>query len=101
MSATVTLRTASPTDVPAIHRLITDNLEVGNLLPRSIEDVERHAARFVVASIDDAVVGYAVDLVTATRSAPEIALGASQRRYGLKETILSVVAVGGPLSVSV
>ncbi len=27
----VTLRTASPSDVPAIHRLITDNLEVGHL----------------------------------------------------------------------
>jgi amino-acid N-acetyltransferase len=51
----VTLRTAVPSDVPAIHRLITDNLEVGHLLPRSIEDVERHASRFIVASIDDAV----------------------------------------------
>jgi amino-acid N-acetyltransferase len=45
--------------VPAVYRLITDNLEVGHLLPRSIEDVERHATRFVVASIDDAVVGCA------------------------------------------
>ena len=59
MSATVTLRTASPSDVPDIHRLITDNLEVGHLLPRSVEDVERHVTRFVVASIDDVVVGCA------------------------------------------
>ena len=59
VNASVTLRTASPSDVPAIHRLITDNLEVGHLLPRSIEDVERHVARFVVASVDDAVVGCA------------------------------------------
>ena len=59
MNASVTLRTASPSDVPAIHRLITDNLEVGHLLPRSIEDVERHVTRFVVASIDDVVVGCA------------------------------------------
>ena len=59
MNAAVTLRTASPSDVPAIHRLITDNLENGHLLPRSIGDVERHAARFVVASVDEAVVGCA------------------------------------------
>ena len=59
MNESVTLRTASPSDVPAIHRLITDNLEVGHLLPRSIEDVERHVARFVVASIDGVVVGCA------------------------------------------
>ena len=59
MNASVTLRTASPSDVPAIHRLITDNLENGHLLPRSIEDVGRHVARFVVASVDDAVVGCA------------------------------------------
>jgi amino-acid N-acetyltransferase len=57
VNASVTLRTATPADVPAIHRLIADNREVGHLLPRSVEDVERHVARFVVASIDDAVVG--------------------------------------------
>jgi amino-acid N-acetyltransferase len=45
--------------VPAIHRLITDNLEVGHLLPRSIEDVARHVTRFVVASVDGKVVGCA------------------------------------------
>ena len=59
MNAAVTLRTASPSDVPAIHRLITDNVDNGHLLPRSIEDVERHVARFVVASMDGAVVGCA------------------------------------------
>lgn len=59
MNAAVTLRTAVPSDVPAIHRLITDNLEVGHLLPRSSEDVERHVARFIVAAVDHAVVGCA------------------------------------------
>jgi N-acetylglutamate synthase-like GNAT family acetyltransferase len=59
VNASVTLRTAGPSDVPAIHRLIADNLEVGHLLPRSIEDVQRHVSRFVVATIDDAVVGCA------------------------------------------
>jgi amino-acid N-acetyltransferase len=55
----VILRTAGPSDAPAIHRLITDNLEVGHLLPRNIDDVERHATRFVVASVDGVIVGCA------------------------------------------
>jgi amino-acid N-acetyltransferase len=59
VNASVTLRTAASADAAAIHRLIIDNLEVGHLLPRSREDVERHASRFVVASIDDEVVGCA------------------------------------------
>jgi len=66
VNASVTLRTAGPSDAPAIHRLITENLEIGHLLPRSLEDVERHVSRFVVASTDresanssdaDAVIG--------------------------------------------
>jgi amino-acid N-acetyltransferase len=55
----VSLRTAGPSDAAAIHRLIVANLEVGHLLPRSLEDVERHVARFVVASVDDSVIGCA------------------------------------------
>ncbi len=59
MNANLTLRTAGPSDAPAIHRLIADNLEVGHLLPRTLADVERHASRFVVASIEGRVVGCA------------------------------------------
>jgi amino-acid N-acetyltransferase len=39
--------------------LIADNLEAGHLLPRTLEDVAMNVSRFVVASIDDAVVGCA------------------------------------------
>ena len=49
MNATVTLRAATSTDVAAINRLIADNLAAGHLLPRTIEDLETHAARFIVA----------------------------------------------------
>jgi amino-acid N-acetyltransferase len=55
----VALRTAVAADVPAIHRLIVDNLEAGHLLPRSIEDVAEHVSRFVVASAGENVVGCA------------------------------------------
>jgi amino-acid N-acetyltransferase len=59
VNANMTLRTAGAPDAPAIHRLIADNLEAGHLLPRTLSDIERHAARFVVASIDGRVIGCA------------------------------------------
>jgi amino-acid N-acetyltransferase len=57
VNASVTLRTAIPSDASAIHQLVADNLEVGHLLPRNLDDVVRHVSRFVVATINDAVVG--------------------------------------------
>jgi amino-acid N-acetyltransferase len=59
MNATVTLRTAMLSDVGAIYQLISDNLAVGHLLPRTNEDLETHAARFTVAVSGDRIVGCA------------------------------------------
>jgi len=54
----ISLRTGTPADAQAIHGLITANLEAGHLLPRTFEDVEEHATRFVVAVAEDgAVIG--------------------------------------------
>lgn len=53
------LRAAGFPDVPAVHRLIAENLEAGHLLPRTAEDVARHASRFIVADVDGEVVGCA------------------------------------------
>jgi len=55
----VTFRRADESDAPAIHRLISDNLEVGHLLPRTLDDVVGHAPRFIVAESDGAVIGCA------------------------------------------
>ena len=51
---TVTFRQAATADATAVHRLISDNLEVGHLLPRTIDDIVEHAARFLVAEHDGA-----------------------------------------------
>ena len=59
MSESVILRNASTADVPALHRLIADNLEAGHLLPRTIEDLEEHVHRFTVADAGGTVVGCA------------------------------------------
>jgi N-acetylglutamate synthase-like GNAT family acetyltransferase len=55
----VVLRAARPADADAIHALIAGNLEVGHLLPRSLEDVTEHIARFFVTEVDGTVVGCA------------------------------------------
>ena len=45
----VTLRSASVAEAAAIHGLILDHLQEGHLLPRELDEVTRHAGRFVVA----------------------------------------------------
>jgi len=55
----IELRTGVTADAAAIHELITANLSAGHLLPRTFEDVESHAARFVVAERDGRVIGCA------------------------------------------
>jgi len=54
------IRRATIADAPAIHALINANLAAGHLLPRTAEDVTRRAARFLVVTVNDAVVGCAV-----------------------------------------
>jgi amino-acid N-acetyltransferase len=55
----VSFRHASAPDAGAIHRLISDNLESGHLLPRTIDDIVLHAERFLVAESDGVVLGCA------------------------------------------
>jgi amino-acid N-acetyltransferase len=55
----INFRVATTEDAGAIHRLITDNLEVGHLLPRTIDDVTAHASRFVVAELEESVIACA------------------------------------------
>jgi amino-acid N-acetyltransferase len=55
----VSLRVAALPDAPAIHSLVAGNLEVGHLLPRSIDDIVEHISRFFVAEQDGEVVACA------------------------------------------
>jgi amino-acid N-acetyltransferase len=59
MNQTTTLRAAVASDALHVHRLIAANLEAGHLLPRTMEDIEEHASRFVAADCDGTVVGCA------------------------------------------
>jgi amino-acid N-acetyltransferase len=95
----ILLRAATASDAPAIHRLITENLEVGHLLPRSISDIEQHALRFVVAEVqeDTEVIGCA-ELAPLSASVAEVrslvvAAAFRGRKIG-KELVAHVAASG-------
>jgi len=67
----VSFRRADRSDAPDIHRLISENLQVGHLLPRTIDDVVEHAPRFIVAEADQRVIGCA-ELAPLSRTVAEV-----------------------------
>lgn len=67
----VTFRQATAADAPAVHRLISENLEAGHLLPRTMDDIIEHAPRFVVAQRDGSVVACA-ELAPLSKTVAEV-----------------------------
>ena len=55
----VELRQGTAHDATAIHALIAVNVADGHLLPRTMDDVEAHADRFLVAVTDGRLIGCA------------------------------------------
>ena len=68
---TATIRAAEPGDAAALHALIRMGSEIGHLLPRSPEDVNRHLPRFLVLSDGAEAVGCA-ELAILSRQTAEI-----------------------------
>lgn len=52
----LTIRHATPADAPALHNLISAQVSEGHLLPRSLEDLQRHASRFIVGDVAGEIV---------------------------------------------
>jgi N-acetylglutamate synthase-like GNAT family acetyltransferase len=67
----VTFRPATTSDASAVHALISDNLEIGHLLPRTMNDVVAHAARFIVAEWDGGVIACA-ELAPLSKTVAEV-----------------------------
>lgn len=67
----VTLRPGEPPDAAAIARMIVANLESGHLLPRPVDEIARHAGRFLVAVDGNTVVGCA-ELAPLSRAVAEV-----------------------------
>ncbi len=55
----VTLRTAEASEARKLHALIAANREEGHLLPRTLDELKKHASRFVVAIKGRRIVGCA------------------------------------------
>lgn len=58
-------------DAPAVLALIDANLDVGHLLPRTLDDLVAHAPRFLVVVDGDALVGCA-ELAPLSRAVAEV-----------------------------
>ena len=54
-----TIQRGTPAQAEAMHALITASLEEGHLLPRTLDDLRRHAERFLVIMAGDVLVGCA------------------------------------------
>jgi len=65
------VRTASDADVDAIHRLVSNHVTEGRLLPRSREEIAARIGRFIVAVDNGHVVGCA-DLAPLSRRVAEV-----------------------------
>jgi amino-acid N-acetyltransferase len=92
----VTFRPAASADASAIHTLISDNLEVGHLLPRTIDDIVAHAPRFIVAEWDRRVIACA-ELAPLSKTVAEVrSLVVDQRARGnrLGPRLVSELASG-------
>jgi N-acetylglutamate synthase-like GNAT family acetyltransferase len=88
------LRAATSADVQAIHALISTHLREGHLLPRSVEDIEAHVSRFIVAAIGDRIVACA-DLAPLSPLVAEVrslVVDASARSKGLGQRIVNELA---------
>ena len=97
-AAVISLRRAVTADAPALHALITNHLEEGKLLPRTLEELAVHAPRFVVAvelSADgDRIVGCA-ELAPLSSSVAEVrslVVKEEVRRLGLGEQMVAALA---------
>jgi amino-acid N-acetyltransferase len=66
------VRLADARDAPAIHRLITENLQAGHLLPRSLADVTARASRFTVVVSPEAGVLACAELAPLSSSVAEV-----------------------------
>jgi N-acetylglutamate synthase-like GNAT family acetyltransferase len=80
-----TIRTATAADAPALHALIQAHLSEGHLLPRELDELARHATRFVVADVDGAITACA-ELAPLSKKVAEIrslVVSSQFRRVGL------------------
>ena len=94
MPMSIQLRTGIAADAAAIHGLITANLSVGHLLPRTFEDIESHVQRFVVAADQDGTVIGCGELAPLSAEVAEVrSLVVDEARRGQRTGVALVTAL--------
>jgi len=84
------LRTATHADSDAVHALIASHAAEGHLLSRSLDELQRHICRFVVADRNDLVVGCA-ELAPLSHEVAEVrslVIDRSARGLGLGRSLI-------------
>jgi len=69
--AEITVRLTRASEADAIHRLVSDHVTEGHLLPRSREEIANRLHRFLVAESGDRIVG-CVDLAPLSKRVAEV-----------------------------
>lgn len=79
------LRSATSADAAAIHDLISAHLDEGHLLPRDLDEVRRHANRFVVCDVAGVIKACAelAPLSAAVAEVRSLVVARDFRRVGL------------------
>ena len=80
--AKLTIKRAAEKHAPALHALITANLEEGRLLPRTLEEVTAHADRFTVVMRGRKLVGCAELAPLSTQVAEIRSLAVDRKERG-------------------
>ena len=84
-STKLTIKRANAKQAPALHALITANLEEGRLLPRTLEEIAVHAGRFTIVVRGRTIVGCAelAPLSTQMAEVRSLAVDAGERDHGV------------------
>jgi amino-acid N-acetyltransferase len=84
------MRQATAADAAALHTLISTHLREGHLLPRSLDELERHAARFVVCDVDGELMACAelAPLSPAVAEVRSLVVSRHFRRVGLAARLI-------------
>jgi amino-acid N-acetyltransferase len=87
------MRTATAADAPALHALISAHLSEGHLLPRSLDDLARHAGRFVVCDVDGDLMACAelAPLSAGVAEVRSLVVSRDFRRVGLAARLLGEI----------
>jgi amino-acid N-acetyltransferase len=97
MNDRVTLRAAEPSDATALHALVSSHVAEGHLLPRQLDEIAVHAARFSVAVRRRNIVGCAELAPLSSRLAEvrSLVVDASVRGQGVGTRLLADIRLRG------